>query len=120
MFKVKVEVGCSNDFREVSEHRTYDEAMKEVCRLFDNGEESDFLIYESVANWTRIRPHTLVEQPCPVCGKPTRQMDMERTYDCHGIPFRYVCYKCKRRIEATKGYDGEYYTEADECIDFDY
>ena len=123
MFKVKVEVGCSNSFKDVSEHRTYDEAMKKVCKLFDNGETGIYVIYEiyeSVANFTRIYPYMLVEELCPSCGKMTRHMDMERTYDCHGIPYRFVCNKCKRRIEDTIGYDGEYYTEADECIDYDY
>lgn len=42
------------------------------------------------------------------------------TYDCHGIPFRLVCWDCYNRVMDEKGYDGEYYTEADECIDYDY
>ena len=44
---------------------------------------------------------------------------MMETYDCHGIPFRYVCPDCYDKA-MEKGYDGEYYTEADECIDYDY
>ncbi|MFR1310814.1 MAG: hypothetical protein ACLSCO_19310 [Gallintestinimicrobium sp.] len=41
------------------------------------------------------------------------------TKDCHGIPFRLVCDRCYQRI-MSKGYDGEYYTEADEQIEDDY
>ena len=57
---------------------------------------------------------------CPVCGQEHPREDMTFTYDCHGIPFRLVCYGCYTKIMDTKGYDGEYYTEADECIDYDY
>ena len=45
---------------------------------------------------------------------------MSWTHDCHGIPFRLVCGGCYAKIMEEKGYDGEYYTEADECIDEDY
>ena len=57
---------------------------------------------------------------CQKCGKevPSR-WDLYRTYDCHGIPFRLVCEDCYAEYEE-QGYDGEYYTEADECIDEDY
>lgn len=41
------------------------------------------------------------------------------TRDCHGITFRLVCLGCYDKV-MYKGYDGEYYTEADECIDWDY
>lgn len=57
---------------------------------------------------------------CPVCGQEYEREYMTFTYDCHGIPFRLVCYDCYERIMEDKGYDGEYYTEADECIDYDY
>ncbi len=56
---------------------------------------------------------------CPVCGKEHPREDMTFTYDCHGIPMRLVCYDCYEKVMA-KGYDGEYYTEADECLDEDY
>lgn len=56
---------------------------------------------------------------CPVCNKEVEREDMLFTYDCHGIPFRLVCYDCYDKL-MEKGYDGEYYTEADECIDWDY
>lgn len=56
---------------------------------------------------------------CSCCGEEFDREDMLFTYDCHGIPFRFVCYKCYDKLMA-KGYDGEYYTEADECIDWDY
>ena len=73
-----------------------------------------------------------LEDRCPICGKTIEYNEssrdalyldddivMVRTYDCHGIPFRMVCMRCDEIIAKTKGYDGEYYTEADECI-YDY
>ena len=56
---------------------------------------------------------------CRVCGREVERSDMLFTHDCHGIPFRLVCYDCYEKL-MEKGYDGEYYTEADECIDYDY
>ena len=53
---------------------------------------------------------------CPVCGHPVQRSDMQFTRDCNGIPFRLVCWDCYDQLMA-KGYDGEYYTEADENID---
>lgn len=55
---------------------------------------------------------------CPVCGRDISRDDMLCTYDCHGIPFRYVCSDCYDEL-MEKGYDGEYYTELDECINDD-
>ena len=54
---------------------------------------------------------------CPVCNCDVNRLDMGFTYDCHGIPFRLVCHDCYDRIMEEKGYDGEYYTEADENIE---
>lgn len=56
---------------------------------------------------------------CPVCGREVERFDMNFTHDCHGIPCRIVCFDCWKQLMA-KGYDGEYYTEADECLDYDY
>lgn len=56
---------------------------------------------------------------CPVCHKQVLRQDMSFTRDCHGITFRLVCYDCYPELMA-KGYDGEYYTEADECLNYDY
>lgn len=50
---------------------------------------------------------------CPVCGHQVQRSDMQFTRDCNGIPFRLVCWDCYDQLMA-KGYDGEYYTEADE------
>ena len=50
---------------------------------------------------------------CPVCGHTVQRSDMQFTRDCNGIPFRLVCWDCYDQLMA-KGYDGEYYTEADE------
>jgi len=54
---------------------------------------------------------------CPVCNKKVSRHDMLFTKDCHGITFRLVCYECYDKLMAN-GYDGEYYTEADECLDY--
>lgn len=66
------------------------------------------------AGWSRV-----TEYECPVCGKRFARDGMTFTHDCHGIPFRLVCLDCYERA-MSKGYDGEYYTEADEQIDEDY
>ena len=56
---------------------------------------------------------------CPACNKEVERNDMDFTRDCHGITYRLVCFDCYDKLMA-KGYDGEYYTEADECLDWDY
>lgn len=53
---------------------------------------------------------------CPICNKEVSRADMYFTRDCHGITFRLVCFECYPKLMA-KGYDGEYYTELDECLD---
>lgn len=53
---------------------------------------------------------------CPCCEREVERQDMSFTKDCHGITFRLVCFDCYEKL-MTKGYDGEYYSEADECID---
>lgn len=57
---------------------------------------------------------------CPVCEREVERKDMNFSRDCHGIPFRLLCWECLEKIYEEKGYDGEYYTEADECIDEDW
>lgn len=56
---------------------------------------------------------------CPICEKEVERSDMIFTHDCHGIPFRLVCYGCYDELMA-KGYDGQYYDERDECLEEDY
>jgi hypothetical protein len=58
-------------------------------------------------------------QICPNCEKEVEREDMLYTRDCQGIRYRLVCYKCHRKLMA-KGYDGAFYTAADECLDWDY
>lgn len=58
---------------------------------------------------------------CKKCGKEFDREEMEFTRDCHGITFRLVCFDCYEKIMWNPPfYDGEYYTEADEVIDYDY
>lgn len=56
---------------------------------------------------------------CAICGGTFPRDEMIFTRDCHGITFRLACFPCYERAMA-KGYDGEHYTEADECLDDDY
>lgn len=56
------------------------------------------------------------ERVCPVCGRVCERNEMLLTYDCHGIPFRFVCGDCYDVVMRGKGYDGELYTELDENI----
>lgn len=56
---------------------------------------------------------------CPVCRKAVERSEMNFTRDCHGIPYRLLCFDCYEK-EMAKGYDGAYYTEADEQIEADY
>ena len=56
---------------------------------------------------------------CPVCRKEFQREDMTFSRDCHGITFRLVCFDCYDKVMG-KGYDGAYYSEADECIEEDY
>ena len=39
------------------------------------------------------------------------------TYDCQGITFRLLCQDCWETA-MEKGYDGEYYDERDEYLDY--
>lgn len=57
---------------------------------------------------------------CPICGKEVDKEETIWSYDCHGIPFRRICFDCYEETMSDKGYDGEYYTELDECIDEDW
>lgn len=107
-------------YRNHSEHEKYDDAMKEMFRLYDSGHELFYKLEFPDGGWSIYAPWQLQKVECPACGKEVRTFDMEQTYDCQGIPYRKVCHKCKRRIEATVGYDGQYYTEADECLDEEY
>lgn len=55
---------------------------------------------------------------CPVCKRKAERGDMLYTKDCNGFLFRLVCFNCYEKLMA-KGYDGEYYTGADENIGYD-
>lgn len=79
----------------------------------DTEEEAEHQLYVKHGNFDhhidRIEPF----RTCPVCEKDYDRADMLYSRDCHGIIFRLVCAKCYQKVMA-KGYDGEYYTEADE------
>lgn len=55
---------------------------------------------------------------CPCCNREVDRREMNFTRDCHGITYRLACFECYEKL-MSKGYDGEYYTEADECVDYD-
>ena len=78
---------------------SYDAAMDKAVQLFDVGTVEDFSIVDASTGQTfAINGYTLVKETCPVCGKEVRRYQMERTHDCHGIPFRLVCGRCFDRI----------------------
>lgn len=56
---------------------------------------------------------------CQCCEKEVDRGEMIFTRDCHGIPFRLVCGECYELL-MDGGYDGEHYSEYDECLDYDY
>lgn len=56
---------------------------------------------------------------CPICGKEFNREDMDFTHDCHGVTYRLVCLDCYDDV-MEDGYDGECYSESDECLDDDY
>lgn len=56
---------------------------------------------------------------CEHCRKEVDRSDMNFTRDCHGIPYRLVCWDCYEEL-MSHGYDGEYYDDSDECLDYDY
>lgn len=57
---------------------------------------------------------------CQICGEEHPRDSMLFTFDCHGIPFRLVCTECYDKAMRGRGYDGEYYNELDENLDWDY
>lgn len=108
-------------FENYNRYGTYDEAMESAGNMFDSGVAYNFRIVDEAADLVyNIAGHTLTERSCPVCGRVVRQYQMERTHDCHGIPFRLVCGSCYDRILEYPGFDGEEYSGADECLDYDY
>lgn len=56
---------------------------------------------------------------CECCEKEVERSDMLFTRDCHGIPFRLVCAECYDEL-MSNGYDGEYYDDSDENLEWDY
>lgn len=120
-FTLQSEGMMTDQFENRSEHGSYDEAVEAAGALFDNGDDGEFRIAENATGqkW-RLHGHTFQKEPCPECGKEVRVRDMERTVDCHGIPFRRVCQDCYDRIMSARGFDGEEYTATDECLDYEY
>lgn len=56
---------------------------------------------------------------CQECEQLVERADMTFTRDCHGIPFRLVCWDCYCKIMESQGYDGEYYDDCDENLGYD-
>jgi hypothetical protein len=120
-FTLQTEGMFVGDYVDRSQHDTYEECELAAGELFDSGEDGDFVIRENETGrgW-RLAGYKFAKTNCPVCNKEVRIRDMEGTYDCHGIYYRKVCEDCYDKIMDEKGFDGEEYTEADECIDYDY
>jgi len=56
---------------------------------------------------------------CKYCQKTYDKSEMLWTHDCQGINYRHVCYGCYEVLMA-KGYDGQYYDERDECLEYNW
>ena len=99
---------------------TWEEAFQWMCDTFDASNCDDDYRIKGPDNFAwRYHAYRLMRDYCPVCHKAVRNMDFAWTYDCHGIQMRLVCGKCRDEI-MSKGYDGEYYTAADETFDEDW
>lgn len=98
----------------------YDSAFDACGELFDRGERDDFMICDESGFRHLIRSASLAKKECPICRKEFRVANMEWSADCYGIRFRLLCPDCLNAVYAEKGFDGERYTEYDECIDYDY
>ena len=109
-------------YRDLAGFDTLDEAYMYICEDFDaSSGYDDYRIQETDSGCTWPLPgYKLWIEECPVCGGQVRRIDLLRTYDCHGIPYRHVCQKCYDKIMEEKGYDGELYDETDENLDYDY
>ena len=108
-----------DDFKEIGQYGGFKEAIDVAGKLVDEGSDDEFKVLEDGGFSRLFYPHQFLKRECPVCGKEVRNMDMQMTRDCHGIPFRTVCPVCYQDA-MSRGYDGEYYDEADECLDYDY
>ena len=87
--------------------------------MFEAGDGDVFHI-DNDGMFHHLYGHQLMKIPCPVCGKEVIALNALWTSDCHGIPYRKVCPDCYEALMEEKGYDGEYYSAFDECIDYDY
>lgn len=98
---------------------SHDEAVAAAAKLVEEGCDDEFLVEHLYGPKQILYSYQLVKQKCPVCGAEVLTLDMLTTSDCQGIPYRSVCPSCYKKL-MEKGYDGEYYDEADECLDYDY
>ena len=94
----------------------HDLKFKHTSITANTEEEAESELYKVFGNFdhqiSNIEPFRI----CPECNKEVDKNDMQYTKDCHGITFRLLCYKCYNKV-MSRGYDGEYYTELDECLD---
>lgn len=102
--------------------KSFDDCYAKAGELFDETGDYYFRACEidetTGQSWGyMISGHSLMKKECPICCKTQRTYEMYQTCDCHGIPYRLVCGDCFDKIMNEKGYDGEHYTEADECLD---
>lgn len=90
-----------------------------------SGERKYFSLYfigrgEIVMGRKYLKTYEPMSLECSFCGKTVPRDETLFTRDCNGIPFRRVCCNCWEEIMGELGFDGEYYTAADECLDYDY
>lgn len=123
LYVLQMEGRTRYDFIDKGEFSTYEKCYDAADKIAASPDykDEDFIIFEPATGFRqRLSAHLFQQEQCPECNKIVSHHKMCRTYDCHGIPFRFVCHACYEKIMLRKGYDGEYYTEADECIDSDY
>lgn len=114
---MKLYVAKKEPFQIITEEESIDDAWTVIAQKEKDDKNSK--IYVPEAYDIVDEDHHTVLLECPVCHKRKARNEMIFTHDCHGIPYRLVCYGCYQSV-MQKGYDGVYYTEADECIDSDY
>lgn len=122
-FRVEKEGKWIGEWENATERKfgSYDEAIEWYGSQVDDGCDDDFrVVDEDNGTGWKIRWYKLKKVECPACGETMRGLDAMWTYDCHGITYRQVCPKCHDKIMGGRGYDGQYYTEADENLELDY
>ena len=118
-----IQIGDGDHFETIPDEKfeNFDDAIEGCGVQFDNKQYDEYRIIDQESAFKfRIPGRLLIPCICPICEGERRRIDMVWSRDCHGISYRLVCPECWDRILDEKGYDGAYYTAADECLEYDY